>query len=112
MKPIADHARHILGSGARMLTFGGDHYITHPLLKAHAEKFGEPLSLIHFDAHSDTWPDDLASSLNHGSIFYKAMKDGLIPNILCRSAFAPGTMISWVSTSWMQLGCIGTARIQ
>jgi len=25
---IADHARHILRSGARMLTFGGDHYIT------------------------------------------------------------------------------------
>lgn len=75
---IAAHARHILASGARMLTFGGDHYISYPLLKAHAEKFGAPLALIHFDAHSDTWSDDTPSSLNHGSMFYKAVQDGLI----------------------------------
>lgn len=75
---IVDHARHILKSGARMLTFGGDHYVTYPLLKAHVEKFGKPLSLIHFDAHCDTWADDTPDSLNHGTMFYKAVKDGLI----------------------------------
>lgn len=75
---IVAHARHILKSDAHMLTFGGDHYITYPLLKAHVEKIGEPLSLIHFDAHSDTWADDKSSSLNHGSMFYKAVNDGLI----------------------------------
>jgi len=75
---IFGHARGILASGARMLTLGGDHYITYPLLKAHAEKHGAPLSLIHFDAHCDTWPDDSLQSLNHGSMFYKAIKDGLI----------------------------------
>ncbi|HEY8026184.1 MAG TPA: agmatinase [Burkholderiaceae bacterium] len=75
---IMEHARTILASGARMLTLGGDHFITYPLLKAHAEKFGKPLSLIHFDAHCDTWPDDNPDSLNHGTMFYKAVKDGLI----------------------------------
>ena len=75
---IVAHARHILASGARMLTLGGDHYITYPLLKAHAERFGAPLSLIHFDAHCDTWADDFPDSLNHGTMFYKAIKDGLI----------------------------------
>jgi agmatinase len=75
---ITDHARHILASGAKMLTFGGDHFVTYPLLKAHAEKFGKPLSLIHFDAHCDTWADDSPDSLNHGTMFYKAIKDGLI----------------------------------
>lgn len=75
---IVEHARTILASGARMLTLGGDHFITYPLLKAHAEKFGKPLSLIHFDAHCDTWPDDNPDSLNHGTMFYKAVKDGLI----------------------------------
>lgn len=75
---IVDHARHILKSNARMLTFGGDHYVTYPLLQAHVEKFGKPLSLIHFDAHCDTWADDEPKSLNHGSMFYKAVKDGLI----------------------------------
>ena len=75
---IVAHARHILKSDAHMLTFGGDHYITYPLLKAHVEKIGEPLALIHFDAHIDTWADDKSSSLNHGSMFYKAVNDGLI----------------------------------
>lgn len=75
---IVAHALTILDSGARMLTLGGDHYISYPLLIAHAEKFGRPLSLIHFDAHCDTWPDDQPDSLNHGSMFYKAVKEGLI----------------------------------
>lgn len=75
---IIDHARTILDSGATMLTFGGDHYVTYPLLKAHAEKYGAPLSLIHFDAHCDTWPDDSPDSLNHGTMFYKAVNEGLI----------------------------------
>ena len=75
---IVEHARTILASGAKMLTLGGDHYITYPLLQAHAEKYGKPLSLIHFDAHCDTWPDDNPGSLNHGTMFYKAVRDGLI----------------------------------
>ncbi len=75
---IYQHAKTILNSKAKMLTLGGDHYITYPLLKAHAEKFGAPLSIIHFDAHCDTWADDEPNSLNHGSMFYKAIKDGLI----------------------------------
>ncbi len=75
---IINHARTILGSGAKMLTFGGDHYVTYPLLLAHAERFGQPLSLIHFDAHCDTWADASSDSLNHGTMFYKAVKEGLI----------------------------------
>jgi agmatinase len=75
---IYTHAKTILASNAQMLTLGGDHYITYPLLKAHAEKYGAPLSIIHFDAHCDTWADDEPLSLNHGSMFYKAINDGLI----------------------------------
>ncbi|MCB6183935.1 agmatinase [Leeia sp. TBRC 13508] len=78
MNSIVEHARTILASGATMLTFGGDHYITYPLLKAHVEQYGAPLSLIHFDAHCDTWPDDSPDSLNHGTMFYKAIQEGLI----------------------------------
>lgn len=74
---IVAHARPIVRSGATMLSLGGDHFVTYPLLKAHAEKHG-PLAIVHFDAHCDTWPDDAPESLNHGTMFYKAVKDGLI----------------------------------
>jgi len=75
---IYAHAQTILASGAQMLTLGGDHYISYPLLKAHAQRHGAPLSIVHFDAHCDTWADDTPHSLNHGSMFYKAIRDGLI----------------------------------
>lgn len=64
----------ILDTGSSVFAIGGDHFISLPLLRAHAKKFG-PLSLIHFDAHSDTWVDD---DLNHGTMFYHAVNEGII----------------------------------
>ncbi len=70
------HARGILDSGATMLTFGGDHYVTWPLLRAHAERHG-PLSLIQFDAHPDTWADE-GGALDHGKMIGRAVRAGVI----------------------------------
>lgn len=76
-KALTDHISTILSAGAGSLVLGGDHYITFPILRAYVEKFG-PLSLLQFDAHSDTWPDDDMSRIDHGTMFYKAVKEGLI----------------------------------
>ncbi len=73
---ICDHADHILASGAKMLSFGGDHFVAYPLLKSHAKKYG-PIALVQFDAHCDTWEDD-GSGLDHGSMFARALDDGII----------------------------------
>lgn len=74
---LTAHIRGILAAGSGSITLGGDHYITFPILKAYAEKFG-PLSLIHFDAHSDLWPDDNMARIDHGTMFYKAVKAGYV----------------------------------
>ena len=74
---LTAHIRGILAAGAGTVTLGGDHYISFPILRAYAEKFG-PVSLIHFDAHSDTWPDDDMTRIDHGTMFYKAVKTGVI----------------------------------
>ncbi|MFL2459059.1 MAG: agmatinase, partial [Candidatus Pseudothioglobus sp.] len=73
---IENHAKIILDSGAEMLTFGGDHFVTYPLLRAHAVKHG-PIALVHFDAHTDTWPDE-DGRLDHGTMFSRAIKENLI----------------------------------
>ncbi|MDD9883184.1 MAG: agmatinase [Gammaproteobacteria bacterium] len=73
---IESHARSILDAGVAMLTLGGDHFITLPLLRAHAAKHG-PLSLLHFDAHTDTW-DDADGRIDHGTMFFHAVKEGLV----------------------------------
>ncbi|MDQ7080499.1 MAG: agmatinase [Paracoccaceae bacterium] len=74
---IEEHVRGILDSGAAVLTLGGDHSISHPVIRAHAEKWG-PVSLVQFDAHSDTWADDDMSRIDHGTMFYKAVKQGVV----------------------------------
>jgi agmatinase len=74
---LTAHIRTILAAGAGTITLGGDHYITLPILRAYAEKFG-PLGVIHFDAHSDLWPDDDMTRIDHGTMMYKAVKLGLV----------------------------------
>ena len=74
---LQNHIKGILDAGAASLVLGGDHYITYPTLKAYAKKYG-PLSLIQFDAHTDTWVDDDPTRIDHGTMFYKAVKDGIV----------------------------------
>ncbi len=73
---IEQHADEILATNTMMLSMGGDHFITYPLLKAHAKIHG-PLSLIHFDAHCDTWVDD-GERMDHGSMFLRAIREEVI----------------------------------
>lgn len=61
-------------SGCVPIAIGGDHYVTLPILRGLFEKLG-PLSLMHFDAHSDTWVDERH---HHGSVFYHALREGLL----------------------------------
>lgn len=74
---IEAHASAIIEQGPGLLTLGGDHFVAYPLLQAHAKKFGAPISLLHFDAHSDTWADE-DGRIDHGTMFYHAAKEGII----------------------------------
>lgn len=71
----------------RVLTLGGDHTITLPLLRGLAEVYG-PVSVIHFDSHLDTWkPREMPDGpwlpgeempVSHGNYFWYAHKEGLL----------------------------------
>lgn len=77
---IEEAAFNILSQGPGLLTLGGDHFISYPLIKAHVRKHGGPISILHFDAHSDTWADE-NDRIDHGTMFWWATKQGLIdPN--------------------------------
>ncbi|KAH7134634.1 arginase family-domain-containing protein [Dactylonectria estremocensis] len=86
----------------RVITLGGDHTITLPLLRSINRAYG-PVSVIHFDSHLDTCkplqsylelaglthsgkpkvfggsPSEVAS-INHGTYFYHASMEGLLAN--------------------------------
>lgn len=73
---IERQAAEILSSGAKLLSLGGDHFITYPLLKAHVARHG-PLALVQFDAHQDTWHPE-AGRIDHGSFVARAVMEKLI----------------------------------
>jgi agmatinase len=60
-----------------MAWLGGDHSITLPLLRAYHEWLGQPLAVIHFDAHCDTWKDHFGEPSGHGTWVYEAIEEGL-----------------------------------
>jgi agmatinase len=61
-----------------VLCLGGEHGVTLPLLRALARRHTGGLGLVHFDAHVDTWPDNFGQALGHGSVFWHAIREGLI----------------------------------
>jgi len=81
VKTISSHAAEIISNDTKMLTFGGDHFVAYPLIKAHAEKYG-PVALIQFDAHCDTWQDsgskNQGHALDHGTMFARGVDEGII----------------------------------
>jgi len=89
----------------RVLTLGGDHTITLPLLRGVAEIYG-PVSVIHFDSHIDTWkPRAWGDSpwlpgeevpVSHGSYFWYAHNEGLLaPNNSNIHVGIRGALSSW-----------------
>jgi agmatinase/guanidinopropionase len=70
---IAQQVQTIVNAGVNVISLGGDHTISFPLLKAHAEKYG-PLAVVHFDSHCDTQE----GYYNHGTPFTDAYKAGVI----------------------------------
>jgi len=75
-RAIERHISKIIDKDVATLAFGGDHFITYPVLKAHSRKQGA-LGLVHFDAHRDVEPDE-GGRIDHGTMFNYAIRDGLI----------------------------------
>ncbi len=61
----------------RLLVLGGDHTISLPVLRA-LHKVHGPISVIHFDAHLDTWDTYFDQPYLHGTPFRRASEEGLL----------------------------------
>ncbi|MDE0977712.1 MAG: agmatinase, partial [Arenicellales bacterium] len=101
---LQDRATDILRSGKTLLSFGGDHFITLPLLRAHHAVHGE-LALVHFDAHTDTY--EQGSEFDHGTMFRRAPREGLIDTdcsiqVGIRTEYEPSThAFAVLDTDWV-----------
>jgi agmatinase len=79
---LIPQVRALLAQGAayqqEMVWLGGDHSITLPLLRAYYAHYQQPLAVIHFDAHCDTWQDHFGEPSGHGTWVYEAIQEGLV----------------------------------
>ena len=66
----------IVDAGVVPLSVGGDHSISHPILKAVGRK--RPVGMIHIDAHCDTGGPFDQTKFHHGGPFRNAVLDGVL----------------------------------
>ncbi|AME06967.1 agmatinase [Bacillus siamensis] len=76
-KKIEEGIYSIAEKGIIPITIGGDHSITLGELRA-LKKIHGPVALLQFDAHSDTWDSYFEQKYNHGTVFRRAIEEGLI----------------------------------
>jgi len=65
----------------RILSLGGDHSVTYPILQAVCEKFG-PVDILHIDAHGDLYDTFDGDPYSHACPFARIMEDGLASRLV------------------------------
>jgi agmatinase len=70
---------------SKVIVLGGDHTVVLPILRALHKTYEQPIAVLHFDAHLDTWKvynspgtPTPQSRINHGSFFARAADEGLV----------------------------------
>lgn len=70
-----------LATGSRVLTLGGDHSITYPIMRAVAAVHPH-LTILHFDAHPDLYDEFEGSRRSHACPFARIMEEGLAQRLV------------------------------
>jgi arginase len=65
----------------RVISLGGDHAITYPILRAYAKRYPD-LSILHIDAHSDLYDDYAGNRFSHASPFARILEEGLAKRLV------------------------------
>lgn len=68
-------ASELLSMGLKVLSLGGDHSITYPLLRAYAKAY-QGVTVLHLDAHPDTYDNYADNRFSHASPFARIMEEG------------------------------------
>ncbi|MGF1629321.1 MAG: agmatinase [Kiloniellaceae bacterium] len=73
---IEHYFEKVAAAGVVPLSVGGDHSITHPIMKALGRE--RPLGMVHIDAHCDTGGAFDHTKFHHGGPFRNAVLDGVL----------------------------------
>jgi arginase len=71
----------LLDNHVKILSLGGDHAVTLPIIRAYEKHFPE-LNILHFDAHPDLYDDFEGNRYSHACPFARIMEEGLIKKLV------------------------------
>lgn len=80
-KNIENSISEVLNKEGRILSLGGDHSITYPIIKSYAKKY-DKLTLLHFDAHPDLYDELEGNRFSHASPFARIMEENLVDKLI------------------------------
>jgi agmatinase len=80
MDLLYDRATQLVGSGKFVTMIGGEHSVSAPVIRAHAEKYPN-LSILQIDAHADLRDTYDGTPYSHASIMARVVKDLKIPSV-------------------------------
>ena len=81
MRKIEDRVGALLDEGRRVISLGGDHAITYPILRAYAQRYPD-LSILHIDAHADLYDEYQGNRYSHACPFARIMEEGLAKRLV------------------------------
>lgn len=80
MNSLYDRATQLVGSGKFITMIGGEHSVSAPVIRAHAEKYPN-LSILQIDAHADLRDTYDGTPYSHASIMARVVKDLKLPAV-------------------------------
>lgn len=78
---IEASVRTLVGSGGRPIALGGDHSVTYPIVRA-LRQFHPRLSVLHFDAHPDLYPEFQGDRYSHACPFARILEEQLVDDLV------------------------------
>jgi arginase len=78
---IDQHVGRVMASGNPLICLGGDHAITHPIVRAVRRRQAK-LTIVHVDAHADIYHAYQDNPRSHASPFARIMEEGLVERLI------------------------------
>lgn len=69
-----------LNAGKRVLSLGGDHSITYPIIRGYSSRYPD-LSIVHFDAHPDMYPAFNGNKFSHACPFARILENTSVSDL-------------------------------
>ena len=79
-KLIESRVTEAINTDDKLISLGGDHSVSFPIIEAHAKKY-ENLNVLHLDAHGDLYDNFEDNPYSHASPFARLMERGLLKSL-------------------------------